>query len=589
MDNFVYYELIGETIKDESTSKINVDSLLDDVDMYAHKKDAILSEWEVAKSIIKELLKLEKIYKKLEVLSVYTIELNNFCEKLPEYKIKLLIDKNYYPMLTPDISINPPIDPIVMYELISIPELDIRVTSKIRNIEYIIKTVSKYLQDNSDKLSCKLDYTITNTMILLLKNNNYRMKSKESNINILSQSNDKRDNKNNGIGYGGMVAKWDVNAYLNNLTRIKETNTNLLYTICEFLEKNSENKDLIEIHERFQLKQFWIDLLEKYEINEDKYIMSIKYILQIINHIGLKIKIPFFDLFKSEYQNTSMSVCTEIKTYIDQIQIQEKKDTINDNEYVNILQPMQSDDYPYVEKNKQYFTKEVNEFVNFTKSGTPRIILNHFKMIQKSLPITKDSAVFFRKDTNTMSVFKFLVIPNEDTPYKFGCFVFDVFLPKDFPNVCPIVNHTTSRKNNFRFNPNLYSCGKVCLSLLGTWGGQSQSESWIPPNADGTGSTLLQLILSIYSMIFTEHPWYNEPGRESGIKQATTNKTSLDYNEEIRHGTIKYAILNQLKYPEEGFENVIKAHFKLKKDSIVKYLSEVDGGKYVDQFKKLVN
>lgn len=28
-----------------------------------------------------------------------------------------------------------------------------------------------------------------------------------------------------------------------------------------------------------------------------------------------------------------------------------------------------------------------------------------------------------------------------------------------------------------RFNPNLYNCGKVCLSLLGTWAG-GKGEGW---------------------------------------------------------------------------------------------------------------
>lgn len=30
-----------------------------------------------------------------------------------------------------------------------------------------------------------------------------------------------------------------------------------------------------------------------------------------------------------------------------------------------------------------------------------------------------------------------------------------------------------------RFNPNLYNCGKVCLSLLGTWSG-AKGETWDP-------------------------------------------------------------------------------------------------------------
>lgn len=32
---------------------------------------------------------------------------------------------------------------------------------------------------------------------------------------------------------------------------------------------------------------------------------------------------------------------------------------------------------------------------------------------------------------------------------------------------------------HLQFNPNLYNCGKVCLSLLGTWSG-GQGESWDP-------------------------------------------------------------------------------------------------------------
>lgn len=38
-----------------------------------------------------------------------------------------------------------------------------------------------------------------------------------------------------------------------------------------------------------------------------------------------------------------------------------------------------------------------------------------------------------------------------------------------------------------RFNPNLYNCGKVCLSLLGTWGG-GRGEGW-----DAHSSSALQV------------------------------------------------------------------------------------------------
>lgn len=70
----------------------------------------------------------------------------------------------------------------------------------------------------------------------------------------------------------------------------------------------------------------------------------------------------------------------------------------------------------------------------------------------------------------------------------------------------------------------------VCLSLLGTWSG----EPW---RADQ--STILQVLVSIQSMILCEQPWYNEPGREQIENKAQSTK----YNNDIRAWTMKYALL----------------------------------------------
>ena len=94
--------------------------------------------------------------------------------------------------------------------------------------------------------------------------------------------------------------------------------------------------------------------------------------------------------------------------------------------------------------------------------------------------------------------------------------------------------------------------------------------------------------MSIYSMVFSEDPWYNEPGRERSINNAKTNSVALEYNKEIQNGTIKYAILNQLKYPEEGFEEVIKIHFTEKKEKVQKYLLELNKTTDLNIFNSLV-
>ena len=64
-----------------------------------------------------------------------------------------------------------------------------------------------------------------------------------------------------------------------------------------------------------------------------------------------------------------------------------------------------------------------------------------------------------------------------------GLFLYDIFLPDDYPNSCPKMQLITTGGNSIRFNPNLYSNGYVCLSLLGTWRGDSV-ESWNPKTSN---------------------------------------------------------------------------------------------------------
>ena len=79
----------------------------------------------------------------------------------------------------------------------------------------------------------------------------------------------------------------------------------------------------------------------------------------------------------------------------------------------------------------------------------------------------------------------------EGTPYANGLFEYHVLLGSNYPTGPPKCNLHTTGHGDVRFNPNLYSNGKVCLSLLGTWRGNA-SENWDPKI-----SNLLQLFLSI--------------------------------------------------------------------------------------------
>lgn len=54
----------------------------------------------------------------------------------------------------------------------------------------------------------------------------------------------------------------------------------------------------------------------------------------------------------------------------------------------------------------------------------------------------------------------------------------DLRLPSDYPDTCPTVNFLTTGGGQVRFNPNLYNCGKVCLSLLGTHAYLHYCRTW---------------------------------------------------------------------------------------------------------------
>ncbi|OIW29342.1 UBC-like protein [Coniochaeta ligniaria NRRL 30616] len=149
--------------------------------------------------------------------------------------------------------------------------------------------------------------------------------------------------------------------------------------------------------------------------------------------------------------------------------------------------------------------------------------------LRTSLP----EGIWVRHGSSRLDVMKVLMVGPKGTPYEHGLFEFDLFCPGEFPNRPPSVFFRTTGGGNVRFNPNLYEDGKVCLSILGTWSG----ETW-----NGAYSTLLQVLVSIHGMIFVDQPWYNEPGRERMQNKAA----SKAYNTQIQQYTLQYAMIDWL-------------------------------------------
>lgn len=195
-----------------------------------------------------------------------------------------------------------------------------------------------------------------------------------------------------------------------------------------------------------------------------------------------------------------------------------------------------------------------------------RKLFSELSALRTSLPVEYGSSVFVRAMEDRLDLLRVLIMGPDDTPYANGCFLFDVQL-HDYPNRPPRVKFLTTGRGTVRFNPNLYADGKVCLSLLGTFPG----PGWIPGE-----STLLQVLVSIQSLIFVADPYYNEP--LFGLLQAMdfVQKQSQEHNANIRRHTLRHAILPFLHgssaFPE--FRDVMRQHYRFKTDSVQRQVQQ---------------
>eukprot|EP01102_Stenamoeba_stenopodia_P020834 TRINITY_DN8260_c0_g2_i1.p1 TRINITY_DN8260_c0_g2~~TRINITY_DN8260_c0_g2_i1.p1 ORF type:complete len:474 (+),score=121.55 TRINITY_DN8260_c0_g2_i1:398-1819(+) len=252
-------------------------------------------------------------------------------------------------------------------------------------------------------------------------------------------------------------------------------------------------------------------------------------------------------------------------------QNKEKEKEAIKQQYLEALKELQFDEKDIIgDSRHSYRYKSMADEVSspeLLKTKMKRLI-QEMTTLSTSLPLFWESSIFVRVDSERPDVMQALIIGPVGTPYANGCFVFDIYCPNSYPSVPPKVNLETTGNGSVRFNPNLYNCGKVCLSLLGTWNGD-QSESW-----NSVTSTLIQVLISIQSLIFVEKPYFNEPGYESSIGSSTGENASNKYNENIRYETARVAIKDQLLSPAPGFEDVIRKHFFYKKKEVISQLKK---------------
>ena len=144
----------------------------------------------------------------------------------------------------------------------------------------------------------------------------------------------------------------------------------------------------------------------------------------------------------------------------------------------------------------------------------------------------KPEGIYLSIDKKNLMKQHALIIGPKDTPYFGGFFFFEIIYPENYPTNSPQVTLLTIEKN-VRFNPNLYECGKVCLSILGTWSGPAWSSVMN-----------IRLVLQSIQSLLCSFPIQNEPGFENTKENEIT---SMEYNQYLIYNTYRIAIIEVLK------------------------------------------
>ena len=142
-------------------------------------------------------------------------------------------------------------------------------------------------------------------------------------------------------------------------------------------------------------------------------------------------------------------------------------------------------------------------------------------------PLTDHGIYYTHSDTDILKG-QALIIGPEGTPYHHGFYLFDFEYPSDYPHQPPVVKFRTN-DGVTRMNPNLYKCGKVCVSILNTWRG----DAW-------TGCQTISTILLTLVSLLNSTPFLNEPGITK------THHDYASYNRIIQYKNYDTAIHNML-------------------------------------------
>jgi ubiquitin-protein ligase len=427
-----------------------------------------------------------------------------------------------------------------IYQMISkYGELDTMAKSELdgflMELEYLLSIKSDNISEN--KLLLEFDEFLANEL-----------------AGFVSDSLDKKPSYwKTGTGYGhSSSSTWNIDEYANAVKQRKIKIVDKLNILFVKLDKTTK----LETEEIEKLKS----IFKYYMLDDELDSGLVTNIASVISNHHRQFDDKIF----------ISSVVKNVKDYLEDANIKHPITQIVEN-VITLVNNLDEFQQIFNEYKFKYYDGEFNSFhypqvINLTSNQVSRL-QKEFQILKKSISLNKEASIFFCIQKHNVNKIKFMISGPKNTPYEYGLLIFDMTMGNTFPSAPPHVN--LSNTGSKRFNPNLYNCGKVCLSLLGTWSGD-KGESW-----NINTSSFNQLLISIQSQILVDEPYFNEPGHERSIGTESGIKHSTQYNHSIRQYTLDHAmcdLIDSNKYPE--FQDIINKYFKYQKSNIIKTLNK---------------
>ena len=179
---------------------------------------------------------------------------------------------------------------------------------------------------------------------------------------------------------------------------------------------------------------------------------------------------------------------------------------------------------------------------SLAKSTRSRLIKDIKEMMKYS---DTNNNIYYKHSEDDLLTGYALIIGDEDSPYRYGNYMFRFTFPEDYPFSPPKVKYLTN-DGVIRYHPNLYKNGTCCLSILNTWKG----DQWT------SCQTILSVLLSI-SSLFQNNSLLLEPGVR--MYHPDVEK----YNRIIEYKNIDFAVheIVTLAKEEQNVETLFNLHY----------------------------